>query len=137
MIKLVDLLKETQLEQYKKGNLNSPSGYKLTKAPNPDELLKDIKHIDGYLDLSRSNITTLPNNLEIDGYLSLSNTKIQTLPNGLIVRGDLDLLNCKNIKSFPSDLTVNGNLVLNSKNFNKEELKKQLPNVNNIIIMPT
>jgi hypothetical protein len=133
MIKLTDLLKETQLEQleqYRKG-----TGYKLTKAPNPDEILKGIKHIDGYLDLSRSNINTIPDNLEVDGYLSLSNTKIQTLPKGLIVRGDLDLLNCKNIKSFPSDLTINGNLVLNSKNFNKEELKKQLPNVNNIIIM--
>ena len=130
MIKLTNLLKETQLEQYRKG-----TGYKLTKAPDPDEILKDIKDINGYLDLSRSNITTLPDQLEVDGYLSLSNTKIQSLPKGLVVRGDLDLLNCKNIKSFPSDLIVNGNLVLNSKNFNKEELKKQLPNVNNIIIM--
>jgi hypothetical protein len=133
MIKLTDLLKETQLEQleqYKKG-----TGYKLTKAPNPDEILKGIKYIDGYLDLSRSNVNTIPDNLEVGGYLSLSNTKIQTLPTGLIVNGDLDLLNCRNIKSFPSDLTVYGNMVLNSKNFNKEELKKQLPNVSNIIIM--
>jgi hypothetical protein len=130
MIKLKPLLKETQLEQYRKG-----TGYKLTKALNTNEILKGIKYIDGYLDLSRSNINTIPDNLEVDGYLSLSNTKIQNLPNGLIVRGDLDLLNCKNIKSFPDDLTVNGNLILNSKNFNKEELKNQLPYVNNIIIM--
>jgi hypothetical protein len=135
MIKLVDLLKETQLDSYKKGKLGDSSGYKLSKSPNPDDLLKSIQHIEGYLDLSRSNITSLPDNLEIDGYLSLSNTKIERLPKGLIVRGDLDLLNCKKLKDFPQDLTVDGNLVLNSESFNKEELKKQLPNVNNIIIM--
>jgi leucyl-tRNA synthetase len=39
------------------------------------------------------------------------------------------------IDIIPQDLTVDGNLVLNSESFNKEELKKQLPNVNNIIIM--
>ena len=135
MIKLINLLKENKLEQYKKGRSESHSGYKLTKASNVDELLSNIKHIDGYLDLSRSNVTEIPKDLIIDGYLSLSNTKIQNLPTGLIVNGDLDLINCKNIKSFPSDLTVNGNLILNSKLFDKQQLKKQLPNVGNIIIM--
>ena len=135
MIKLISLLKENELEQYKKGRSESRSGYKLTKAPNVDELISNINYIDGYLDLSRSNVKEIPKDLTVDGYLSLSNTKIQNLPKGLTVNGDLDLLNCKNIKSFPSDLTVNGNLILNSKLFDKQQLKKQLPNVSNIIIM--
>ena len=122
------------LAQYTKGKPGY-SGYKLSKSNNPDEILKDIQYIDGYLDLSRSPIKTLPDNLEIDGFLSLNNTKIETLPKGLVVRGDLELLNCKNLKNFPNDLTVNGNMVLNSKKFNKEDLKEQLPNVNRIIIM--
>jgi hypothetical protein len=131
------VVKETQLEPYGKGKMGySAHGYKLTKVPNVDKLLSQIKEIDGYLDLSRSDITTLPDNLEINGYLSLSNTKIETLPKGLVVRGDLDLLNCKKLKfPLPSDLVVHGNLVLNTKNMNKEELKRQLPNVNNVILM--
>ena len=124
-----------QLEPYKKGNSESSFGYKLTKAPNVNELLENVKYIDGYLDLSRSNITILPDYLEINGYLSLSNTKINSLPKGLIVRGDLDLLNCKNITSIPNDLIVNGNLILNSKKFDKNDLKNQLPGVNNITIV--
>jgi hypothetical protein len=125
----------SQLEPYKKGKLGSSFGYKLTKAPNVNELLENVKYIDGYLDLSRSNITILPDYLEINGYLSLSNTKINSLPKGLIVRGDLDLLNCKNITSIPNDLIVNGNLILNSKKFDKNDLKNQLPGVNNITIV--
>jgi len=125
----------SQLKPYKKGNSEFSSGYKLTKAPNVNELLANVEYIDGYLDLSRSNVTILPDYLEIDGYLSLSNTKINSLPKGLIVRGDLDLLNCKNLTSFPDDLIVNGNLVLNSKKFDKEELENQLPGINNIIIV--
>lgn len=133
-IKLIDLIKENQLDNYRKGRSGGPIGYKLTKATNVDELLSNIKYINGYLDLSRSNVTTLPANLEVDGYLSLSNTKIQTLPIGLVVNGDLDLINCKNIKTFPADLSVSGNLILNSKSFDKQELKKQLPKVSNIIV---
>jgi hypothetical protein len=128
-------LNENDLEPYKVGKSEFNSGYKLTKAPNPDELLENVKYIDSFLDLSRSKITTLPDNLTIDGYLALNNTKITNLPKGLVVLGDLELLNCKYLSSFPSDLVVGGNMVLNSKKFNKEELKKQLPNVNYIIIM--
>jgi hypothetical protein len=135
MIKLNSLIIEITLDQFKQGKDVNSSGYKLTKAPNPNELLKNITYIEGYLDLSRSTITSLPNNLEVNGYLQMNNTKIETLPKGLVVRGDLYLLNCKNLKSFPNDLVVNGNMVLNSKKFNKEDLKEQLPNVNRIIIM--
>ena len=136
--KVKKVLKETQLEPYRKGKMEySAYGYKLTKVPNVDKLLSQIKEVDGYLDLSRSDVTTLPNNLEIDGYLSLSNTKIETLPKGLVVKGDLDLLNCKKLKfPLPNDLVVRGNLVLNTKSVNKEELKRQLPNVSSVIIMP-
>jgi hypothetical protein len=125
---------KNQLSQYAKGQPGY-YGYKLSKAQNPDEILKNIKYIDGYLDLSRSNIKILPDNLEVEGWVSLSNTKIENLPNGFKVKGDLDILNNKYIKSFPKDLIVGGNLVLNSKNFNKAELKKLLPNVTDIIIM--
>ena len=130
------LSKNSDLESYKKGKTDSLSGYKLTKSLNPDEILENVKYVDGFLDLSRSKITTLPDNLTVDGYLSLSNTKITTLPKGLVILGDLDLLNCKYLSYFHTDLVVNGNMVLNSKKFTKDELKKQLTNVNNIIIMP-
>jgi hypothetical protein len=123
------------LESYQKGK-SGFYGYKIGKNVDyPNEILKNISYVEGYLDLSYSKITELPENLEVDGYLSLANTKISKLPNGLIVRGDLILTNCKKIDSLPKDLMVKGNLVLNDKNLDKKELIKKLPNVSNIIIM--
>ena len=123
------------LEEYKKGRPES-FGYKIGRnIENPNEILQDITFIQGYLSLNGSKITELPNGLEVDGYLSLSNTKIRLLPNGLVVNGDLDLLNCTKLIDIPGDLVVRGNLVLNGRRFEKDELTKRLPFVSNIIIM--
>ena len=130
------LNKVSSLDDYIKGKNSYVTGYKLSTSTNPDEVLKDVHYVDGYLDVSRSTIMTLPDNLEVDGYLDLSKTKIKNLPNNLVVHGDLILLYCKYLSSFPANLTVRGNLVLNSTAFNEIELKKQLPNVRHIIIMP-
>lgn len=125
----------SSLEEYKKGKSDS-YGYKITKnIENPNDILNNISFIQGYLDLNNSKITKLPDNLEIDGFLSLSNTKIESLPNGLVVRGDLVLINCRKLMNIPSDLIVDGNLVLNNGKYIKDELKKSLPFVSNIIIM--
>ena len=130
------LNKVSSLDDYIQGKNSYVTGYKLSKSTNPDEVLKDVHYVDGYLDVSRSIIMTLPDNLEVDGYLDLSKTKIKNLPNNLVVNGDLILLHCKYLSSFPADLTVKGNMVLNSTAFNQTELKKQLPNVRHIVIMP-
>ena len=130
------LNKVSSLDDYIKGKNSSVTGYKLSKSTNPDEVLKDVHHVDGYLDVSRSTIMTLPDNLEVDGYLDLSKTKIKNLPNNLVVNGDLILLHCKYLSSFPANLTVRGNMVLNSTAFTETALKKQLPAVRHIVIMP-
>ena len=49
----------------------------------------------GGLDLSGTQIQTLPDNLTVGGGLDLSGTKIQTLPDNLTVGGGLDLRNTK------------------------------------------
>ena len=45
----------------------------------------------GYLDLRRTPIQTLPDNLTVGGSLDLSDTPIQTLPDNLTVGGSLYL----------------------------------------------
>ena len=123
------------LEDYKKGK-SGYFGYKIGKKdPNPDEILSKISSIDGFLDLSYSKVTKLPNNLKVRGYVALDNTKIEVLPNGFEVEGDLSLTNCRKLIDIPNDIIVKGNLVLKGKKFEKKELTKRLPFVSNIIIM--
>ncbi|MDD5293736.1 MAG: hypothetical protein PHW40_05440, partial [Candidatus Izemoplasmatales bacterium] len=69
--------------------------------------------VGGWLDLSGTNITSLPNGLTVGGSLDLSGTNITSLPNGLTVGGSLDLSNTK-ITSLPDNLTVDGLLDLNN-----------------------
>ena len=65
--------------------------------------------VGGWLDLSNTNITELPEGLTVEGWLDLSSTNITELPEGLTVGGWLDLRNT-NIKELPDNLTVNGTL---------------------------
>jgi len=63
------------------------------------------------LNLRRSLVTHLPDNLKVRGTLDLEETQITQLPAGLKVGGDLDLRNTP-IKSLPEGLEVGGNLNL-------------------------
>ena len=65
----------------------------------------------GTLDLSGTQIQTLPDGLTVGGWLDLSGTQIQTLPDGLTVGGWLDLRNTK-IQTLPDGLTVGVGLYL-------------------------
>ena len=73
--------------------------------------LKQLKYkVGGYLDLSHTKITSLPDNLKVTGNLDLSHTKIKSLPDNLNVGFDLYLSNTK-ITSLPANLTVGGKIV--------------------------
>lgn len=53
--------------------------------------------VGGYLDLSNTNVTELPEGLTVGGWLDLRNTNITELPEVLTIGGSLDLNNT-NIK---------------------------------------
>jgi hypothetical protein len=72
---------------------------------------KDDLIVKGSLDLSSSNITSLPKGLEVKGGLSLYESEIISLPEGLKVGGDLDLRNSY-IESLPEGLEVGDELDL-------------------------
>lgn len=65
-----------------------------------------------YLNLSKTEITSLPAGLKAKRGLSLSDTPITSLPQGLHVGGHLNLAGCKNISSLPEDLFVDGDLYI-------------------------
>ena len=69
----------------------------------------------GNLDLSGTNITSLPDNLTVGGSLYLSGTNITSLPDNLTVGGSLDLSGT-NITSLPDNLTVGWSLYLSGTN---------------------
>jgi len=50
--------------------------------------------------------------LNFKGNLNLAHSEISFLPEGLKVRGNLSLYSCKNIKSLPKGLEVNGFLII-------------------------
>ena len=65
----------------------------------------------GSLDLNKSKITKLPNDLYVDGYLNLRYCQYLTeLPNNLYVGGYLNLADCKQLTELPDNLYVGGDL---------------------------
>jgi hypothetical protein len=72
---------------------------------------KDDLIVKGSLDLSSSNITSLPKGLEVKGSLILYESEIISLPEGLKVGIDLDLRNSY-IESLPEGLEVGDELDL-------------------------
>jgi hypothetical protein len=72
---------------------------------------KDDLIVKGSLDLSSSNITSLPKGLEVKGSLILYESEIISLPEGLKVGVDLDLRNSY-IESLPEGLEVGDELDL-------------------------
>jgi hypothetical protein len=69
---------------------------------------KDL-NIEGNLDLTDTNIKSLPNGLKIAGNLILTETDMESLPERLEVAGNL-YLDHSFIKSLPKDLKVGGYL---------------------------
>ena len=80
----------------------------------------------GNLDLRRSPVEKLPDNLQVVGDLILSGTSIEKLPDNLKVGGSLDLRNTP-IKELPDNLKVAAGLDLRntplSKKYSREEIR--------------
>jgi hypothetical protein len=77
----------------------------------PDTITKDDLNVGDNLDLSDTQIQSLPAGLQVRGSLLLSGTQIQSLPADLQVGGGLDLRDTP-IQSLPAGLQVGGNLLL-------------------------
>jgi hypothetical protein len=75
------------------------------------EIAKKKKEIviGDFLDLRRTSVKSLPDNLTVRGNLFLSDSKIAVLPNNLTVLGSLYLSRTK-IRFLPDSLTVQGSL---------------------------
>ena len=85
----------------------------LWKWKNEIPLTEKDLDIEGDLDLTYSNIESLPEGLEVSGYLNLTFCeKISSLPEGLIVRGNLILEDCYGLHSLPEGLKVGGTLYI-------------------------
>jgi hypothetical protein len=91
-----------------KGGHNAPFMWKLI---NNEPLTKEDLNIKGDLDLSQTQITSLPEGLKVGGDLYLMFSTISSLPEGLKVGGTLDLMEL-NIETLPEGLKVGDNLVL-------------------------
>jgi len=125
---------QKKIQQYikdgSKGDLNL---YKTPITSLPDNL-----KVGGYLNLMGTPITSLPDNLEVEGYLNLMSTPLASLPNNLEVGGYLDLYKTP-ITSLPNNLKVGGYLNLMStsisQKYSEEEIRKMVPGVRGKILI--
>ena len=108
------------------------------KLRNNEQLTDEELFVEGDLDLTETDIKSLPEGLEVEDNLSLYGCKnIQSLPEGLKVGGFLDLGH-SNITSLPKGLKVWGRLFIKNTPLTKystEELRQMVnPGyINNII----
>ena len=118
------------------GEHNAPLMWKLQ---NNIPITEDDLIVNGDLNLTKTDIESLPDGLKVENNLSLYGCKnIQSLPKGLEVGEDLDLGH-SNITSLPKGLKVGGNLYLNYTpltKYSNEELRQMVnPGyINRIII---
>jgi len=95
-----------------KENMDKPFRWKLV---NNEPLTEDDLHIKGDLDLTYSNIESLPEGLNVSGDLNLTFCEnISSLPEGLIVRRNLIVEDCSQLYSLPKGLKVGGTLYINT-----------------------
>ena len=119
---------QKKIQQYikdgSKGDLN------LSRTPITS--LPDNLKVGGTLYLSDTPITSLPDNLKVGGDLDLYSTPITSLPDNLKVGGDLDLTGTP-ITSLPDNLEVGENLYLKntpiSKKYTEQEIRQMVPGV--------
>lgn len=83
-----------------------------------------IRIVHGDLDISRTNISKLPENIIVGRNLIANDSLLETLPSGIRVGGSIDLSNCKKLKSLPEDMIVYGHLNLSGSSIH--ELPKHL-----------
>ena len=92
-------------------------------------LPKDDLNVKGNLDLSNTQIKSLPNNLKINGSLSAADSPMPELPDNLTVKRHIYISNTP-IKSLPNNLKVGKDLYLSntpiSKKYTKEEILKMI-----------
>ena len=96
-----------------KADRRVPIKVKLIHAP--ESLSQEELVISGNLNLERSKVTSLPNNLKVKGSLFLSKSSITTLPDNLEVgAGEFTglYLDKTKITSLPDNLKVDGSLFL-------------------------
>ena len=91
-----------------KGEHRAPFLWKLL---NNIPLTKEELDIEGDLDLSEVEVTSLPEGLKVGGDLNLEGLQMASLPKGLKV-GGLLILNLSEVTSLPNDLEVKSNLGL-------------------------
>ena len=85
-----------------------------------------------FLERLESGIPFTKDELNIKGQLDLSGSQIKSLPKGLKVMGNLNLFGCKELVKLPEGLYVRG--LLNLTHTNLEELPKGL-NVRGVLIL--
>lgn len=76
----------------------------------------------GYLDLSKTKVTTLPEGLFIDGYLDLEHSQIAMLPERLQVTGWLGLRGTQ-VANLPTDICVDEDIYASVKKIKGEKPK--------------
>jgi hypothetical protein len=99
------------------------------KIKNGIPLTEDELNIDDDVNLSGTNIESLPEGLYVGGDLWLSGSEIETLPEGLYVGGALFLDYCNKLKSLPKGLEVDGGVNITYTQltkYTKEELRKMI-----------
>ena len=85
--------------------------FTIEDCPNLSSLPNlDVVH--GEFNLRNTRVTSLPEHLKVGGSLWIYNTPIETLPAHIRVGKDISLSGCKNLKSLPDGLMVNGDLDL-------------------------
>jgi hypothetical protein len=120
---------QKQIKQYvvkgSKGNL------RLTNTPIKN-LPQELRYVEGDLDLRKTSLDSLPQNLKIGDSLYLNSTPIKNLPQGLEVGGDLNINNTL-INSLPKDMTVKGDLWAYytplSANYTEEQVRGMCPEI--------
>lgn len=76
------------------------------------ESLPAIKSVYGNLNIARTSIRHLPENIIIGNDLEAFSSNIEMLPRNVRIGGNICLGDCKNLKSLPDGLIVNGDLDL-------------------------
>jgi len=126
------------IQQTNTSSLTVQDKLKKGQTLTPEEL-----NVKGDLDLSGSNITSLPEGLKVDGSLSLNNCyDLTSLPKNLEVTGNLDLLGTKKLTSLPDGLVVWGFIQIKDSTlariYTNDELKEMvgsngyLPHINRL-----
>jgi len=105
---IIDFLKYLE----SKGEKRVPIKVRLLYSDKFSPFTEKDLNIEGNLNLSFTDIKSLPDNLKIGGNLSFTQSSIRTLPDNLTVEGSLDLTEEVINNSLPNNLKVEGRLYI-------------------------